>query len=109
MTALALSSLVLAIAGEVAGTVSLRMASAGRKAWWVGVGGGYVLAFTMLSVALAEGLALGVAYGIWTATGVVAIAVLSRILFQEPLTRIMGLGIALVVSGVLLIELGAVH
>lgn len=109
MTALALIGLVCAIIGEVTGTVSLRMASTGKKVWWIGVLGGYVFAFVMLSVALAQGLPLGVAYGIWAAAGVAITAVLSRILFNEPLTRVMGLGIVLIVGGVLLIELGAVH
>ncbi|MCT1434315.1 MULTISPECIES: DMT family transporter [Dietzia] len=109
MTALALIGLVCAIIGEVIGTVSLRMASAGKKVWWIGVGAGYVFAFVMLSVALAQGLPLGVAYGIWAAAGVAITAILSRIFFKEPLTRVMGLGIVLIVVGVLLIELGAAH
>ncbi|MCT2058405.1 DMT family transporter [Dietzia cinnamea] len=109
MTVLALIGLVSAIVGEVTGTVSLRMATTGRKTWWVGVSAGYVFAFVMLSVALAQGLPLGVAYGIWAAAGVAITAVLSRIFFKEPLTWVMGLGIVLIVGGVLLIELGAVH
>ena len=41
--------------------------------------------------------------------GVALTAILSRVLFQEPLTRVMSLGIALILGGVLLIELGAAH
>lgn len=64
----------------------------------------------MLSVALAQRLPLGVACGIWAAAaGVVIIAVLSRIFFKEPLTWVMCLGHALIVGGVLLIELGSAH
>ena len=109
MTILALATLIGAIAGEVGGTVSLRMASVGNKLWWVCVGIGYVFAFVMLSVALSEGVALGVAYGIWAASGVAITAVLSRIFFKEPLTWIMGIGLVLIVGGVLLIELGTAH
>ena len=58
---------------------------------------------------LAEGVPLGVAYGIWAAAGVAIMAVLSKILFKEPLTWLMGFGIILIVGGVLLIELGAAH
>ncbi|QIX28467.1 QacE family quaternary ammonium compound efflux SMR transporter [Nocardioides sp. JQ2195] len=100
-------ALVLAIACEVAATMSLRVAATGRPTWYVGVSAGYVAAFVALSVALAEGLALGVAYGIWAATGVAATAVLSRLVFDEPFTRLMALGVALIVGGVLLVELGA--
>jgi len=97
-----------AIVFEVFGTISLRMA-VDKKLWYAGVAGGYLLAFTMLSLALAGGMALGVAYGIWAASGVALTAVMSRFLFKEPFTWLMGLGIILIVGGVLLIELGAAH
>lgn len=109
MTSLTFICLMAAIFGEVAATVSLRMATTGRRAWWAGVGVGYVFAFTMLSLVLSQGLPLGVAYGIWAAAGVAITAVLSRVFFKEPLTWVMGAGIGLIVGGVLLIELGAVH
>ena len=97
-----------AIVFEVFGTISLRMA-VDKKLWYAGVAVGYLLAFTMLSLALAGGMALGVAYGIWAASGVALTAVMSRFLFKEPFTWLMGLGIILIVGGVLLIELGAAH
>jgi len=101
--------LVLAIASEVGATLSLKIATDGRPRWYLGVVPGYLAAFALLSAALGEGLALGVAYGIWAATGVAATAVLSRILFKEPLTPVMGAGIVLIIGGVLLIEVGATH
>lgn len=97
-----------AIVFEVVGTLSLRMA-VDKKRWYIGVAVGYVLAFTSLSLALAGGMALGVAYGIWAASGVALTAVLSKFLFKELFTWLMGLGIVLIVGGVLLIELGATH
>jgi small multidrug resistance pump len=100
--------LIVAILFEVGGTLSLRMA-VDNKRWYSGVGIGYIVAFTMLSFALAGGMPLGVAYGIWAASGVALTAILSRILFKEPLTWLMSLGIILIVGGVLLIELGAAH
>lgn len=98
-----------AIVFEIAGTLSLRMAAKGKSYWYIGVGVGYIGAFSMLSFSLAEGVPLGVAYGIWAAAGVAIMAVLSKILFKEPLTWLMGFGIILIVGGVLLIELGAAH
>lgn len=99
----------LAIVLEVAATLSLRAASAGRKAWYALVVSGYLGAFAFLTLALREGLALGIAYGIWAATGVALTAVASRVLFKEPLTVLMSSGIALIAMGVLLVELGAHH
>ena len=98
-----------AILFEVSATLSLRVAATGRKAWYIAVGLGYLVAFTMLVLTLANGMPLGVAYGIWAAAGVALTAVLSKILFKEPLTGLMGLGIILIVGGVLLIETGAAH
>ena len=96
-----------AIASELGGTLALRMASTGRAAWYAAVVIGYVGAFAGLSLALDRGLHLGVGYGIWTASGVALAAIASRLLFKEPLTKVMMGGIALIAVGVLLVELGA--
>ncbi|WP_026257244.1 DMT family transporter [Actinopolymorpha alba] len=100
--------LVLAIALEIGATTALR-ASDGlrRRAWIPAVVAGYVVSFVCLSFALREGMAIGVAYGIWAATGIAATAVIARAAFKEPLTKTMGLGIVLIAGGVLLVELGA--
>ena len=95
-----------AIAIEIASTLALRLAAAGRRRWYVVVIAGYTVSFVLLSWALGEGLGIGVAYGIWTAVGVALTAVLGRWLFAEPLTRTMLLGIGLIAGGVLLLEAG---
>ncbi len=96
-----------AIICEVMGTISLRMAATGQRAYYAVVAVGYLLAFTFLTLTLDEGLGLGVAYGIWAASGVALTAIASKALFHEPLTPLMMGGIALIISGVLLVELGA--
>jgi len=98
-----------AILTEVAATLALRAAVHGHKAWYVVVSVGYLSAFSLLSLALGAGLPLGVAYGVWAAVGVALTAVASKYLFDEPLTWVMGAGIALIMGGVLLVELGAGH
>jgi small multidrug resistance pump len=95
-----------AILLEVASTLSLRVAAAGRRRWYAVVVPGYVASFLLLALALREGMGIGVAYGIWTAIGVALTAVLSRVLFAEPLTRTMVLGILLIAAGVVLLEAG---
>mgnify|MGYP001106909919 CR=1 FL=1 len=102
-------ALAVAVVAEVAGTLSLRMAAAGRHRWYLAVSAGYLIAFVSLATTLARGMPLGVAYGIWAAAGVALTAIGSRVFFGEPLTRVMVLGIALIITGVLLVELGAVH
>lgn len=99
-----------AIALETVATLSMK-ASHGftRKRWIAPVALGYLGAFTLLGAVLAAGMALGVAYGIWAASGVALTAIFGRVVFGEPLTWLIGAGIALIVGGVLLIELGATH
>jgi small multidrug resistance pump len=99
--------LISAILTEIAATLSLRAAATGRRAWYVVVVAGYVASFVLLARALGEGLGIGVAYGIWTAVGVALTAILSKALFKEPLTPLMLAGIALIISGVVLLEIGA--
>jgi small multidrug resistance pump len=98
--------LAVAILLEVASTLSLRVAAGGRRRWYAVVVPGYVASFILLSLALHEGMGIGVAYGIWTAIGVALTAVLSRVLFAEPLTATMLVGIALIAAGVVLLEAG---
>lgn len=99
--------LAVAILTEVGATLSLRMLSTGRRWWAVPTVTGYLVAFGALSLALQAGLTIGVAYGIWTAAGVVLTAVAGRLLFDEPFTWVMALGVAAIVGGVLLIEIGS--
>jgi small multidrug resistance pump len=96
----------IAIVCEVAATISLKLATDGRRRWYIAVGIGYVVAFSLLGAALSLGLPIGVAYGVWAATGVALTAVLGRVLFGDPLTWLMGAGIVCIIAGVFLIELG---
>ncbi|MET1088890.1 MAG: multidrug efflux SMR transporter [Arthrobacter sp.] len=96
-----------AILTEVGAACALRMASQGPRKWYFVVIVGYVTSFVMLSLTLQSGLGIGIAYGIWAATGTALTALAGRFLFKEPFTWIMAVGIALIVGGVLLIELGS--
>jgi small multidrug resistance pump len=104
-------ALACAILIEVVATLSLRASDGFRqKAWIAPVIAGYLASFYLLWLSLSMGMPVGIAYGIWTACGVALVAVVARFLFQEPLTWVMALGIALIVAGVLTIEMvGAVH
>ncbi len=100
-----------AIIVEVIATLSLRASDGFRKRLWIiPVVVGYAASFYLLWVSLSLGMPVGIAYGVWTACGVALVAVIARFLFAEPLTPVMGLGIALIVAGVITIELvGAAH
>ena len=95
-----------AIISEVSATLALRQAL-NQPGFYVMVGIGYALAFILLSLMLKAGMPLGVAYGLWGALGVALTAVLSMLVFGEPITVLVALGIALIMAGVLLVEVGA--
>jgi small multidrug resistance pump len=97
-----------AILLEVGGTLALRQSEGMRKrAWAAATVLTYVVSTWLLWLTLDTGMAVGVAYGIWAATGVALTALAGRFLFQDALTPTMMLGIAAIAGGVLLIELGA--
>lgn len=98
--------LLAAVVSEVTASLSLK-AALDAPAFYAVVAVGYVGAFALLAVVLARGMALGVAYGAWGALGVASTALLSAAAFDEPLTPVMGAGLALIVAGVLTIELGS--
>ena len=95
-----------AVISEVSATLALRLAL-NQPGFYVMVGIGYALAFILLSLTLKAGMPLGVAYGLWGALGVALTAVLSMLVFGEPITVLVALGIALIMAGVLLVEVGA--
>ena len=100
-----------AIVIEVVATLSLRASDGFRKKVWIApVLIGYLASFYLLWLTLALGMPVGIAYGVWTACGVALVALIARVVFAEPLTLVMVSGIALIVAGVLTIELaGAAH
>lgn len=98
--------LALAIGLEVTGSLSLK-AALDAPGFYALVISGYVGSFLALFMALRNGMSLGVGYGIWGASGVALTAIMSFVLFSEPITFVMAMGIALVMAGVLLVELGS--
>ncbi|WP_410643900.1 DMT family transporter [Amycolatopsis sp. lyj-346] len=97
-----------AILAEVAATLSLRASEGLKKKRWIApVAAGYLGAFGLLTIALAQGMPVGIAYGIWAACGVALTAIGARVFFKDALTRRMAAGVGLIAAGVLIIELGA--
>ena len=100
--------LLVAIALEVTATLSLRAAEGfTHPLWLILVVLGYSGSLWLLSVVLDRGMAVGVAYGIWSAIGVVLTAVLGTVLFGELLGPVQIVGVGVIVVGVLLVELGS--
>lgn len=99
--------LLLSIGCEVTGTLSLRASDGFRRPrWLIPMAASYIAAFTFLGLTLHAGMAVGVAYGLWTAIGIILIALLANRIWGEPISRRMAIGIALIIIGVVLVELG---
>ncbi len=91
---------------EVLSTLGLRASDGFRKRAWIApVVIGYVASFAFISWTLSLGMPVGIAYGVWSASGVALVALMGKVLFAEPLTPMMLAGIALIIAGVLTIEL----
>ena len=91
---------------EVFSTLGLRASDGFRKRAWIApVIVGYVASFALISWTLSLGMPVGIAYGVWSACGVALVALLAKVLFGEALTPVMIAGIALIIAGVLTIEL----
>jgi small multidrug resistance pump len=95
-----------AIAVEVAATLSLR-ASQDHSAWLAVVVVGYLGSFILLTMVLRTGMPVGVAYGIWGACGTALTAVLAAVIYGDPFTWPIVVGIGLIIAGVLLVEFGS--
>jgi len=95
-----------AILSEVTAALALQ-AAVEAPGWYALVVAGYLVAFFMLTRVLKAGMAVGVAYGIWGASGVALTAVFAALLFGQPLTVVMSIGLVLIVAGVLLVEIGS--
>ncbi|MCL2732291.1 MAG: multidrug efflux SMR transporter [Actinomycetia bacterium] len=97
--------LALAIAAEVAATTCLKLTHGfSRLLPTVGVTIGYVLSFVLLGWALKH-IPVSLAYAVWSGAGTVAVAIIGYTAFGETLGRVQWIGIALVVAGVVALNL----
>lgn len=101
--------LALAIAAEIVATLSLR-ASDGftRLGPSVAVVVGYATAFYLLSHVLRR-LDLGIVYAIWSGVGTAAVAAIGIVALGEPATALKLGSLALIVAGVVGLNLAGAH
>jgi small multidrug resistance pump len=78
-----------------------------RRVPWVAVAlGGMIASVVLMSRALALGIPLAVAYGLWSGSGIALAALTGAIVFHDRLARVHVVGLALVLAGVLLVYAG---
>ena len=97
--------LAVAIAFEVLATSALKLTDGFTRLWPSLVTiVGYSLAFYFLSLTLRT-LPVGIVYAIWAGVGVVLVALIGWLVFRQPLDAWGILGIALIIAGVLILNL----
>lgn len=94
-----------AIVSEVAATSALK-ASEGFTRLWPSllVVAGYAAAFYFLSLTL-KSIPVAVAYAVWSGVGIALIALIGWLFFKQALDAPTLLGLALIVAGVLVLNL----
>lgn len=97
--------LFLAIISETAGTSLLKQSEGMTRLWpTLGTLAAYALSFYFLSLVL-KVMPVSIAYAIWSAVGIVLIGVIGWVAFGQTLDGPALLGMALIVAGVLVINL----
>ncbi len=97
--------LIIAVAAETIGTSALQASQQfTRLVPSLLVVAGYATAFWFLSLVL-RSLPVGVAYAIWSGLGILFIALIGWIVFGQRLDAWAILGMALILSGILVIQL----
>ncbi|GAB1362114.1 SMR family transporter [Rhodobacter sp.] len=97
--------LFLAILAEVMATSALKASEGFTKlAPSILVVAGYALAFWLLSLTL-KTIPVGIAYAVWAGTGIVLMAIVGWVVFGQKLDLWGGIGMAMIVGGVLVVNL----
>jgi small multidrug resistance pump len=99
----------IAIAVEVCATLALR-ASDGltRPALTVLVVAGYATSFWLLALVLRD-MSVGTAYAIWSGAGTAGLAIIGMLALGEPATALRIAAIALIVVGVIALNVAGAH
>lgn len=101
--------LIAAIAFEIAATLSLKQSAGLTKVGWtVSLVVGYLASFVMLSRAL-KTLEVGTAYAIWAAAGTALVAAVGMIFLGEAVSLGKVAGLALMIAGVVTLNLSTAH
>lgn len=99
-----------AIVSEVVGTSALKLSDGlTRPGWTVVVASGYIASFVLLAQALKLQMPVGFAYAIWSGAGTAAIALIGAMFLGETMNLAKLAGIALIICGVVVLNLAGGH
>jgi small multidrug resistance pump len=99
----------LAIAAEVAATTAMKYSDGFSRLWpSLLTVLGYVVSFSLLAQTLRT-VSVGTAYAIWSGVGTAAIATIGVVFMGEGMTAAKAAGIALIIIGVVVLNMGGAH
>ena len=94
-----------AVVSEVTATTALKFSEGFTKLIpSLIVVGGYGLSFYLLSLSL-KVIPIGTAYALWSGIGIVLTVIIGAVLWREQMDWARGIGITLIISGILIINL----
>lgn len=103
------SLLLFAILFEVSGTTCMKLSDGFSKLWpSVGVVVFYLLSLAALTLVLKK-IDVSVAYAIWSGLGTALIACIGFFYFKEPATALKMVSIALIIAGVVGLNISGAH
>ncbi|MBA2812125.1 multidrug efflux SMR transporter [Streptomyces sp. KM273126] len=98
-----------AIAAEVAATTAMKYSDGFSRLWpSLLTLLGYAVSFVLLAQTL-KTMSIGTAYAIWSGVGTATIALIGLALFGEGLGIAKVAGLALIIGGVVVLNLGGAH
>lgn len=98
-----------AIVAEVCATTAMKYSDGFSRLWpSLLTVAGYLVSFALLAQTLRT-VAIGTAYAIWAGVGTAAIAAIGIVFLGEALTAVRAAGIALIIIGVVVLNLGGAH
>lgn len=101
--------LAVAIGAEITATSLLKLSAGFTRLWpSIGVAVGYLLSFVLLALTL-KSVPVSVAYAIWSGAGTAVVAAIGMMVFGEPVSLVKIGGIALIIAGVVALNLGGTH
>ncbi|GAA2081756.1 multidrug efflux SMR transporter [Streptomyces albiaxialis] len=98
-----------AILAEILATTSMKYSDGFTKLWPSLITAvGYLVAFVLLAQTL-KTMSVGTAYAIWSGAGTAVIALIGMVFVGESVTAAKVLGVLLVISGVVVLNMGGAH
>lgn len=102
--------LFIAIFAEVIATSLLKSTDGFSRLWPTVIClAGYAVSFAALAVSISRGMQTDVAYALWSAIGTAAIVLIAVTFLGSPVSVAKVVGVALIVAGVVTLNLGGAH